>query len=73
MKDKIIFLIVGILLGTIISTGSIYFYTLAESTNNPGTQQDLQAPGTPPSGKNGGMNGSTPPNSMPANSNSQSN
>ena len=67
MKDKIIFLIIGILFGAIISTGSIYFYTLtATSSNNPSAQQSPQMPGTPPSG-----DGSTFPN-MPTN-NSQSN
>ncbi len=66
MKDKIIFLIIGILLGAIISTGSIYFYTLTTVSNNQNTQQSPQMLGTPPSGDN-----STSP-SMP-NNNSQSN
>ena len=32
MKDKIIIFIIGLLVGAIISTGSIYFYTLANSS-----------------------------------------
>ena len=34
MKEKVIIFIVGLLLGAIISTGSIYFYTIANSSNN---------------------------------------
>ena len=33
MKEKIIIFLVGLLIGAIISTGSIYFYTLAENKN----------------------------------------
>ena len=33
MKEKILFFIVGLLLGAIISTGSIYFYTVANNSN----------------------------------------
>lgn len=63
MKEKIIIFIVGLLLGAIISTGSIYFYTVANGSSN------RQGPGI-------GMNGGTPPSmsdgQMP-NNNSQSN
>lgn len=31
MKEKIIIFLVGLLLGSIISTGSIYFYTIANN------------------------------------------
>ena len=34
MKDKIVIFIIGLLLGAIIATGSIYFYTLANNSNN---------------------------------------
>lgn len=34
MKDKIIIFLVGLLLGAIISTGSIYIYTIANNKNN---------------------------------------
>lgn len=34
MKQKIIIFITGLLLGAIISTGSIYVYTIANSNNN---------------------------------------
>lgn len=33
MKEKIIIFIVGLLLGSIISTGAIYFYTIALNNN----------------------------------------
>ena len=69
MKDKIIFLIVGLLLGAIISTGSIYFYTLAESSNS-SEQQNSQMPGTLSDGMGGNMNGGTPPE-MPNNNTQQ--
>lgn len=34
MKEKIIIFLVGLLLGSIISTGAIYFYTIAENNNS---------------------------------------
>ena len=34
MKDKLIIFVTGLLLGAIISTASIYFYTLANDSNN---------------------------------------
>lgn len=34
MKDKIIIFIVGLLLGSIISTASIYIYTIANNKNS---------------------------------------
>ena len=34
MKEKILIFIVGLLLGAIISTASIYFYTVANKSNN---------------------------------------
>lgn len=33
MKDKIIIFLIGLLLGAIISTGSIYVYTIASNSN----------------------------------------
>lgn len=59
-KDKILLFVIGLLLGAIISTGSIYIYTLTSNNSNSQTQQ--QMPGTPPNDSNGGMaNGATPP------------
>lgn len=53
MKEKIIVFIVGLLLGAIISTGSIYFYTVANgSNNNQGSRIEMNG-GTPPSMPNG--------------------
>ena len=68
MKDKIIIFAIGLLVGAIISTGSIYFYTLAN--NNSGTESGMQMQGgTPPSGEmpsgempnNNNNNNGTPP------------
>ena len=53
MKEKIIIFIVGLLLGSIISTGSIYFYTVANGSNNNQEPQFRMNDGTPPSIKNG--------------------
>ena len=62
MKDKIIMFVVGLLVGAIISTGSIYFYTVANGSNN-NAQQNMQMPnGAPPNNQSGG-NGQPP--SMP--------
>lgn len=59
MKEKIIIFLVGLLLGAIISTGSIYIYTIANRSNN-----DMNI-GMPNDNKGqGGMmdnNGTTPP------------
>lgn len=53
MKEKIIIFLIGLLLGAIISTGSIYLYTIANNSNN----NDVNMP------SRGGMgeNGSNPP------------
>lgn len=40
MKNKIIIFLVGLLLGAIISTGSIYVYTVANNSNN--NKMDMQ-------------------------------
>lgn len=59
MKEKMITFLVGLLLGAIISTGSIYIYTIANSNN-----KDVNI-GMPADNKGqGGMmenNGTTPP------------
>lgn len=70
MKEKVIVFIVGLLLGAIISTGSIYFYTVANSSNNnQGSRIEMNG-GTPPSMPND-KNGERP--EMPNNNNSQNN
>ena len=58
MKDKIIIFIIGLLLGSIISTGSIYFYTVANKSDN--NTQEMRMPNMQngerpemPSGENG--------------------
>lgn len=58
MKEKVIIFLVGLLLGAVISTGSIYIYTIANNKNN-NNEMNMQMPNN-----QGGMmeeNGSTPP------------
>ena len=52
LKDKMIMFILGLLVGAIISTASIYFYTVANSSNDMGRMN-----GNPPSMPNGQNNG----------------
>ena len=63
MKDKIIVFIIGLLLGAIISTGSIYFYTIANNSNN-----NQMNGGNPPSMPNGNLQ----PSDLPNGNNNQS-
>ena len=58
MKEKIIMFILGLLLGAIIATGAIYFYTLANTNGNGGNGNPGMQMGEPPSNQNGQM---TPP------------
>ena len=56
MSEKLIIFIIGLLLGTIISTGSIYFYTLANNSNNKEinmNRQEMNMPNNMPSDQNG--------------------
>ena len=66
MKEKVILFIIGLLLGAIISTGSIYIYTIANNSNNnignmqiPGGNEGIdtmrQNSGTPPEIPNNDM------------------
>ena len=71
MKEKITIFIIGLLLGAIISTGSIYFYTLANDSNNGNNNQGMQQQnGMQPNGFDGQMGGNGQPPEMP-NSNQQ--
>ena len=65
MKEKVIIFIIGLLLGAIISTGSIYFYTVANNSNNNSNNMDnrMQMPG-------GNMPSGNPPE-MPNNNQSK--
>lgn len=73
MKDKIIIFIVGLLLGAVISTGSIYFYTLSNNNSNSNNNQ-MQMGGTPPTEQNGvGTQGQGQPPEMPNQNNAQNN
>lgn len=42
MKEKIIIFLIGLFLGSIISTSAIYIYTIAENKNN--NQNNMQMP-----------------------------
>ncbi len=49
MKEKMFIFIIGLLLGAIISTASIYAYTIANNNNNNNNNSGMQMPnGTPP-------------------------
>lgn len=54
MKEKIIIFLIGLLLGAIISTGSIYVYSKTNNSNNDFNMQ-MRGEG------NMGENGNTPP------------
>ena len=57
MKDKIFIFIIGLLLGAIISTASIYIYTLANNNSNSNERRnEMQMNGgTPPEMPSGGF------------------
>ncbi len=59
MREKIIIFIIGLLLGAIISTGSIYVYTVTNGTkdNNQNMSMNGGNPPSIPDGQNGGFNG----------------
>ena len=72
MKEKIIIFVLGLLLGAVISTGSIYVYTLINKDSSSATanQSNMQMPGNMGEGQmtNGNMGGNPP--SMPNDNNS---
>lgn len=72
MKDKMIFFVIGLLLGAVISAGAFYIYTTTNSCNNSnqGTQISGGQPPELPSGKQGE---NTQPPEMPNGSNNQNN
>ena len=50
MKEKVMIFIIGLLLGSVISTGSIFIYTVANNINTNNNNQTMQMPGgNPPS------------------------
>ena len=71
MKDKIIIFIIGLLLGAIISTASIFAYTKAESKDNNSNMNSIQMNGNPPSMPGG--NGMGEPPTRPGDNNTQAN
>ena len=88
MKDKIMLFIIGVLVGSVISTGIFYIYTIAnssESSNNtqmsegmpnggpPGMSNGQMPDGEPPEKPSGDFDGNGQPPEKPDESNSQSN
>ena len=76
MKEKIILLIIGILVGAVISTGIFYIYTTSNNNCNSNTQMNGNTPpnisnGQPPE-KPSGDNSGQPPQ-MPNEDTSQNN
>lgn len=59
MKDKIIIFLVGLLLGAVISTGSIYIYTVANNKNN--NEMNMQIPSNKEQDGIMDENGNNPP------------
>ena len=72
MKEKVMIFIVGLLLGAIISTGSIYFYTIANNSENNSQNIGMNG-GNPPSMPNGQNGERGNPPSMPNDNNTQNN
>ncbi len=73
LKEKIFIFIGGLLLGAIISTSSIYFYTVANSKNEDETKtQETRMPnGDRPQMQQGEMGGNGTPPEMPSNEDTQ--
>lgn len=71
MKDKIIMLVIGLLVGAVIATGAFYVYsksTTCNNTNNTQQQMNGSQPPELPSGQQGSNDGSQ---GMPNNNNTQ--
>ncbi len=47
MKDKIVFLIIGLLVGAVISTGAFYVYTTTSKTCDNNSQTQKESPNEP--------------------------
>lgn len=68
MKEKVIIFIIGLLLGAIISTSSIYIYTIANNSNN--GEANVQIPSGNGQTDTMRQNGGTPPE-IPNNNNQE--
>ena len=74
MKDKILFLIIGILLGAVIATGAFFAYTKATTTCNTISNNQMQMTGgQPPEMPTGQNNDNGQPPEKPSENNTQSN
>lgn len=65
MNDKFIIFIIGLLLGTVISTGSIYIYTVANKSNDTCSNNIPMNGGDFDRGGRGKMNETTTPPELP--------
>ena len=72
MKDKIILLIIGILVGAIISTGAFYVYTTTNCSNTCSNNTQMGG-GEPPEMQNGQNSENGQPPEKPGENNTQTN
>ena len=70
MKDKLIIFIIGVLVGSIISTGSIYIYNMITSTDNGSQNTNFNGGNFPERPDNNGIG---QPPSMPNNNSENKN
>lgn len=80
MKDKIFLVIIGVLVGAVISTGIFFTYTIINNSKNCNNHNTQMNGGTPPSMPNQNNNGNNNSNSnnnqppeMPNGDNNQNN
>ena len=69
MKDKIMLLVIGVLIGAVISTGAFYIYTTTNGFCNCNNQNTQMNNGEQPPEKPDGENGQPP--EKPSNDNTQ--
>ena len=73
MKDKMVWFIIGLLVGAIISTGSIFFYSLAANSGEKvSSDSGIQMPSRSKNGNFRPTGDDTPPE-MPSQNNTQDN
>jgi hypothetical protein len=73
MKDKIMFLIIGILIGAVISTGAVYVYSTTAGKCDCNTQTTQMSGGQPPEMPNGQNNENGQPPEKPGENSTQNN
>ena len=73
MKDKIMLFVIGVLVGTVISTGVFYIYTTTNSSCNCNSQNTQINGGQPPEMPSGQQGENGQPPEKPSNDNQQNN